>query len=197
MSGNTVIGNRTLVFESPLPARPKKRSTLANPREALPRRNNEISGVMKSKLLLLAVLLAVLLLAVAGLSVALAQSKRSRAAKEFMRDKLELSQRVLEGLATEDFDLIIAKGTRLGAMSKEADWRLFENPDYDQQSAVFRRHVNSLVKVAKDKNLDAATLAYVRVTMSCVDCHKLVRGKLVASADDLQAAALAARPRLD
>ncbi len=132
---------------------------------------------MKTKLLILAVLLAV----AAGLSVTLAQSKRSRAAKEFMRDKLELSQRVLEGLATEDYDLIVTKGTRLSAMSKEADWRVFENPDYDQQSLIFRRHVDSMVRAAKDKNLDAATLAYVRVTMSCVDCHKLVRGKLVAS----------------
>ena len=148
---------------------------------------------MKAKLLLLTVLLA----AAAGLSVGLAQSKRNRAAKEFMRDKLELSQRVLEGLATEDYDLIIAKGTRLSAMSQEADWRLFENPDYDQQSAVFRRHVNSLVKAAKDKNLDAATLAYVRMTMSCVDCHKLVRGKLVASAGGLRATTLAAGPPLD
>lgn len=148
---------------------------------------------MKSKLLIITILIA----AAAGLSVALAQTKRSRAAKEFMRDKLELSQRVLEGLATEDYDLIIAKGTRLSAMTKEADWRLFENPDYDQQSVTFRRHVNSLVKAAKDKNLDAATLAYVRVTMSCVDCHKLVRGKLVASADDLRTTTLAARLRLD
>ena len=148
---------------------------------------------MKTKLLLLTVVLAV----TAGLSVTLAQTKRNRAAKEFMRDKLELSQRVLEGLATEDYDLIIAKGTRLSAMSKEADWRVFENPDYDQQSAIFRRHVGSLVKAAKDKNLDAATLAYVRVTMSCVDCHKLVRGKLVASTDDLRTTTLAARLRLD
>ena len=68
---------------------------------------------MKSKLLILTILIA----AAAGLSVALAQTKRSRAAKEFMRDKLELSQRVLEGLATEDYDLIIAKGTRLSAMT--------------------------------------------------------------------------------
>lgn len=133
---------------------------------------------MKIKLLWLTLLLAT----AAGLSVALAQSKRNRAAKEFMRDKLELSQRALEGLATEDYDLIIANGTRLSAMTMEADWRLFENPDYDQHSATFRRHVNSLVNAAKDKNLDAATLAYVRVTMSCVDCHKLARGKLVASA---------------
>jgi cytochrome c556 len=136
---------------------------------------------MKTKILLVTILLA----AAAGLSLALAQTKRNPAAKEFMRDKLELSQRVLEGLATEDYDLIIAKATRLSAMSKEADWRVFENPDYDQQSLTFRRHVNSLVKAAKDKNLDAATLAYVRVTMSCVDCHKLVRGKLVASANAL------------
>ena len=98
-----------------------------------------------------------------------------------MRDKLELSQRVLEGIVTEDYDLIIARGTKLSAMTKEADWRLFENPNYEQQSVTFRRHVDSLLKAAKSKDSDAATLAYVRMTMSCVDCHKLVRGKLVAS----------------
>ena len=117
-----------------------------------------------------------------GLTTTLAQSRRQRAAKEFMRDKLELSQHALEGVVTENYELIIAKGTKLSAMTKEADWRLFENPDYELQSQTFRRHVDSLVKAAKDKNPDAATLAYVRVTMSCVDCHKLVRGKLVASA---------------
>jgi hypothetical protein len=116
-----------------------------------------------------------------GLVATMAQSRRNRAAKEFMRDKLELSQRVLEGVVTENYELIITKGTRLSAMTKEADWRLFENPDYDQQSLTFRRQVDALVKAAKDKNLDAATLAYVRMTMGCVDCHKLVRGKLVAS----------------
>jgi len=121
----------------------------------------------------------------ATVSVTSAQSKRSRAAKEFMREKLELSQRALEGLAVEDYELIMAKSRRLSAMSQEAGWRLFENPDYDQQSVIFRRHVNSLAKAAHDKNLDGATLAYVRMTMSCVDCHKLVRGKLVASADGL------------
>jgi hypothetical protein len=98
-----------------------------------------------------------------------------------MREKLDLSQRVLEGMAVEDYDLIITKGTRLAAMTKEAGWQLFANPDYDQQSVTFRRHVESLVRAAKNKDLDSATLAYVRMTMSCIDCHKLVRGKLVAS----------------
>ncbi len=141
-------------------------------------------------------LLSILLVAAAGLSVLLAQPKNNRASKEFMRDKLELSQRLLEGLATEDYGLIIAKGSRLSAMSQEASWRMFENPAYEQQSFTFRRHMDSLVKAAKDRNLDAATLAYVRVTMSCVDCHKLMRGKLVVSADDFQPATLATLSRL-
>lgn len=131
---------------------------------------------MKTKLLVTAIgVLAI------GVTLSLAQSRRSRAAKEFMRDKLELSQKILEGVATEDWDLVTAKGTKLSAMTHEADWRVFENPNYDQQSKTFRQHVDSLVKAAKKKDLDAATLAYVRITMSCVDCHKAVRGKIVAS----------------
>ena len=148
---------------------------------------------MKPKLFLFVLVLFI----AAGLSVALAQSKRNRAAKEFMREKLELTQGVLEGLAVENYDLIIVKGAKISAMTKEMDWRIFENPNYEQQSATFRRHVDSLVTAAREKNLDAATLAYVRVTMSCVDCHKLVRGKLIASGDALQAPALMSQLRLD
>jgi hypothetical protein len=72
-----------------------------------------------------------------------------------MRDKPALSRHVLEGLATGDFDLIIARSTRLSAMSKEAGWHGYENPDYDHQSAPFRRHVDSLLGAAKGKNFDA------------------------------------------
>jgi len=133
---------------------------------------------MKSRIRELSLLF---LVAATGVSVALAQSQRNRLSKEFMRAKLELSQRLLEGLATEDYEFLVSKGTKLSAMSREAGWRVFENPEYDQQSATFRRNVDSLVKASKEKNLDAATLAYVRMTMSCVDCHKLVRGKLSAS----------------
>ncbi len=128
------------------------------------------------------VLAAALGIAAVGLGPGLAQTKRARATKEFMRDKLELSQKVLEGLAMENYDLINAKAQKLSAMSREAPWQVFENPDYAQHSATFRRNADSLVRAAREKNLDAATLAYVRMTMSCVDCHKFVRGKIVAQA---------------
>lgn len=133
--------------------------------------------MMKTKL----IAALVLLLGLGAWSAGFAQSKRERLAKEFMRDKLALSQQILEGLALEDYDLMIAKGTKLSAMTKDANWRLFENPDYDEQSATFRKQVDALVGAAKKKNLDAAMLAYVRLTISCVDCHKSVRGKVMAS----------------
>ena len=116
-----------------------------------------------------------------GLMVSSAQNKKSRATKEFMRDKLELAQGILERLSVENYDLITSRAQRLSAMSQQADWKVFENPDYEQQSFAFRRNVDSLTKAAKNKNLDGATLAYVRVTMSCIECHKYVRGRLVAS----------------
>jgi cytochrome c556 len=109
------------------------------------------------------------------------QNRKSRATKEFMRDKLELSQKILEGLANEDYDLMTAKAARLAAMSQEAGWQVFENPDYADQSVAFRQNVEALIRAARRKNLDGATLAFVRITMNCVDCHKFVRGKLVAS----------------
>lgn len=131
------------------------------------------------KMKLVAILLAGLL--AGGLAVGLAQNKKSRATKEFMRDKLELAQGILEGLSVENYALIISRSQKLSAMSQQADWKVFENPDYEQQSIAFRRNVDALTKAAKNKNLDGATLAYVRVTMSCVECHKYVRGRLVAS----------------
>lgn len=124
---------------------------------------------------------AVLLLLIAGLTGTVAQTRRNRAAKEFMREKLELSQRLLEGITMEDYDLVIAKGTKLSTMVEAADWRVFENPDYELHSKNFKRQVDALVQAAKKKNLDSATFAYVRMTMSCIDCHKFVKGKIVAS----------------
>ena len=110
--------------------------------------------------------------------------------KEFMREKLGHSQKALEALALEDFVTLAQQSKKLSAMTQEATWQVFENPDFAEHSATFRRHANALAKAAQDKNLDAATLAYVRLTMSCVDCHKFVRGKVIASADYQEAFSL-------
>jgi hypothetical protein len=108
-----------------------------------------------------------------------AQPSAPTRTKEFMREKLGHSQKALEALALEDFFTLERQGKKLSAMTQEATWEAFQNPNYSQQSAIFRQHANSLTRAAQNKDLDGATLAYVRMTMSCVDCHKLVRGKLI------------------
>lgn len=134
---------------------------------------------MRNAKLLGVLFVAILMSAVA---MSLAQVGKSKPTREFMRDKLALSQKILEALAMENFELMATSSQRLNAMSQDAAWQAFDNPDYAQLSAGFRKNVEALTKAAKSKNLDGATLAYVRVTISCVDCHKYVRGKQVAMA---------------
>jgi hypothetical protein len=93
----------------------------------------------------------------------------------FMRAKLAHSQDVLEGLAVEDFDLIDKGAQQLSLVSEDAGWQVLQTEDYARQSADFRRSCDSLRKAAKAKNLDGAALAWMEVTMKCVQCHKYVR----------------------
>ena len=97
----------------------------------------------------------------------------------FMRAKLAHSQNVLEGLAVEDFDLIDKGAQQLSLASEDASWQVLQTEDYARQSADFRRSCDSLRKAAKAKNLDGAALAWMEVTMKCVQCHKYVRDERV------------------
>ena len=93
----------------------------------------------------------------------------------FMRAKLTHSQNVLEGLAVEDYDLIDKGAQELSLASEDASWQVLQTEDYARQSADFRRSCDSLRKAAKSHNLDGAALAWMEVTMKCVQCHKYVR----------------------
>jgi hypothetical protein len=92
-----------------------------------------------------------------------------------MKRKLEQSQQVLAGIALNDFDKIAQHAEELIAVSKEAQWKVLKTPQYELYSTDFRRIAEALVKNAKDRNLDAATLSYVDMTLTCVKCHKHVR----------------------
>jgi hypothetical protein len=94
---------------------------------------------------------------------------------DVMKLKLDHVQRLLEAIATENYDALTLDAEMLAKLSQAAGWRVRETPQYELFSAEFRRHVNALAKAAKDRNVDAASLAYVQMTLSCVQCHKYVR----------------------
>jgi len=129
------------------------------------------------------VVLCVLVLAVTAgwwLSSTLSQTPK-KGRNLLMQQKLGHAQKVLEGVAIKDFDLIEKHADELIILSKKAEWAVLQTPEYTRQSDDFRRNADSLAKAAKDKNLDGAALAYVQVTMSCVNCHKHVREVRMAS----------------
>ncbi len=114
--------------------------------------------------------------AVVGLAASLAPNDPKLTTREVMRSKLDSSQKVLEGIATENFALITANAQRLVVLSQVAGWQARQTPEYRQLTAEFRRHAEALVKSAKDGNAEAASLAWLQLTISCVNCHKHIRG---------------------
>jgi cytochrome c556 len=93
----------------------------------------------------------------------------------FMRAKLGHSQHVMEGLALADYDLIERGAHDLALASQASSWQVLQTEDYARQSREFRRACESLRAAAKDKNLDGAALAWMEVTLKCIQCHKYVR----------------------
>jgi hypothetical protein len=95
--------------------------------------------------------------------------------QELMQKKLKCSQKILEGVALNDFDKIADNADELITISQKAEWVVVKSPTYELYSNQFRKSAESLVKNAKAKNLDGAALDYVDLTMTCVKCHKYVR----------------------
>lgn len=115
-------------------------------------------------------------LASLGLFAVRSYSQPSGNLSDFMRVKLKHSQNVLEGLTTEDFDMIAKNAQDISLLSQAAEWQVLQTEAYAARSAEFRRTADELTRAAQEKNLDEATLKYLDLTMKCVDCHKYLRG---------------------
>ena len=108
--------------------------------------------------------------------------KEDKTVGAFMRRKLELSRQALQGIVTEDYPLIKKSADGLEKMSRQAEWEVFHLDEYNHFSAEFRRIAKSMGKQAEKKNIDGSAMAYVQLTMSCVECHKFTRGVRMADA---------------
>ena len=125
-----------------------------------------------------AVLALVSLPFVPALSTGRASQQKKQNRSEFMRRKLEFSKNVLEGLSLEQYPMIEKNAKALKVLSQAAEWEVPMIPnatDYVALTSEFQRFTDDLVKAAKQGNIDGATLAYVKLTMNCVQCHKYVR----------------------
>ena len=110
-------------------------------------------------------------------------SQQPNNVKTFMHAKLEHSQKVLESLATEDFKGLRKHSQEMSLLSQAAQWQVLQTREYLRHSREFRRNADALTKAGQEKNLDGAVLAFVQLTMNCVNCHKYVRNTRAAGRD--------------
>jgi hypothetical protein len=93
----------------------------------------------------------------------------------FMRQKLDYSQSILEGIVLERPDLIVTNGTKLWRMSQANTWRALNNPLYTEKSTKFQDDVLVLIDSARANSNPEILEAYSRVTADCIDCHQNCR----------------------
>lgn len=94
----------------------------------------------------------------------------------WMKRKLDHSHKVLEGLANADFEAIQSSATAMRKLTKlEAFARRKDAEAYRTQLRVFDFANAELVRLANERNLDGTATAFNQLTLSCVNCHKLLR----------------------
>ena len=117
--------------------------------------------------------------ALAGCAAALIAQETPRARHEqaqlFMRQKLNYSQSILEGIVLEKYDLVITNATLLRNMNLTNAFLALRNPDYMVGITNFQQKVDALIAAAKDKHLENAGEAYSQMSGSCIACHKQFR----------------------
>lgn len=102
--------------------------------------------------------------------------------QKFMRQKLRASSQILEGLCTEDMEMISGGTETLLKMSREEQWRVSNDVMYRRYSEQFVNAVEEMQKEVEDQNMDGTSMAWVNVTMKCLKCHEWVRNTTLADA---------------
>jgi hypothetical protein len=109
----------------------------------------------------------------------LGQEKKGADEKEkasiWMQAKLDLSQQILSGLTRGDLDRVAKAAESLNILNYLERWERAGIPAYKQQLSFFQLASTEVVRQAREKNTDGATLAYNQLTISCIQCHKIVR----------------------
>lgn len=122
-------------------------------------------------------------LTIATLLATVPQAAEPTPLKTFMRAKLDHSKNLLEAITTEDFDAMGKESQKIILLTLAEQWQVIETPEYAQQSLEFRRTAGAIRDAAEKENIDGAALAYVELTLKCVNCHKYIKKHGMANSD--------------
>lgn len=106
---------------------------------------------------------------------------QTTATTRVMRQKLLDAQGVMAAVVTSNWVELDRRSKALAKATEDPAWLVLRTPEYAKQGEAFLRAVNDLVDAAARRDPDAAPLAYVALTMRCIQCHRYVaRARLAA-----------------
>ena len=95
-----------------------------------------------------------------------------------MLAKLASTQRIAEGLVSQDFELVRRGAQEIERICEASLWESNADPIYGQHRTELRRHATKLERMADEQNLDGSAFAYMNCMSSCINCHQHCRDVL-------------------
>ncbi len=97
-----------------------------------------------------------------------------------MREKLRHAQALLQSVVTSDWAGIEEHARQLHAATADPAWVVLQTPAYTRHTESFQRSTAELIEAAKAHDMESASLSYVSITLSCVQCHRQVARSRIA-----------------
>jgi hypothetical protein len=105
------------------------------------------------------------------------QSTTQDPVETLMKAKAGYAHRLLDAVVLGQLETVRDQAFRLKAVAETEDWNVMKTPDYVRESEAFIRAADRLQQSAASRSPEAAALAYVEVTLSCVRCHQYINGQ--------------------
>lgn len=121
------------------------------------------------------VLLAVSACCLAALTCLTRAADDDPKASRLMQRKLEYSQHILAGLASADYEAIAKNARVLKTYTQLENHIRGKDPAYRAQLNIFWFANDELIRLAEEKNIEGASSAFTQLTLSCVNCHNVLR----------------------
>lgn len=99
-------------------------------------------------------------------------------ASDWMKNKARMSHAILDGLTDADFVKIELNAQKMNVINFLEKMVATDKPEYKEymrQLNAFETATRELLRQSAAKNIEGATLAYTQLTVSCVQCHKILR----------------------
>lgn len=93
---------------------------------------------------------------------------------DVMRQKLALTQKILEGVVTSDWISLQTQSRDLERLTNDPRWTVLKYPEYARYSTAFVRAIQDLQRAAAQRDLDKTPEAYATLTLKCVECHRYI-----------------------